>query len=82
MKVIPEKVSLVVLDFDGVLTDNKVYVNQRGEEAVAAHRGDGMGISLMKEADIEVVILSKEKNPVVKARGDKLDIPVYQGIEA
>ena len=76
--IIPELVSLLVLDFDGVLTDDRVYVNQHGEETVAAHRGDGMGI---KKAGIEVVILSKEKNPVVKARADKLGIAVFQGID-
>ena len=79
--IFPEVVSLVVLDFDGVLTDDRVYVNQHGEETVAAHRGDGMGISQLKKAGIEVVILSKEKNPVVKARADKLGIPAYQGID-
>ena len=79
--VFPDVVSLVVLDFDGVLTDDRVYVNQHGEETVAAHRGDGMGISHLKKAGIEVVILSKEKNPVVKARADKLGIPAYQGID-
>ncbi len=79
--VFPDVVSLVVLDFDGVLTDDRVYVNQHGEETVAAHRGDGMGISQLKKAGIEVVILSKEKNPVVKARADKLRIPAYQGID-
>jgi len=77
---IPEKVSLLVLDFDGVLTDDRVYVNERGEESVAAHRGDGMGISNLKKLGIEVIILSRETNPVVKARGDKLDIPVFQGV--
>jgi N-acylneuraminate cytidylyltransferase len=79
--IIPELVSLLVLDFDGVLTDDRVYVNQNGEEIVAAHRGDGMGIAQVKKAGIEVVILSKEKNPVVKARADKLGIPVFQGID-
>jgi N-acylneuraminate cytidylyltransferase len=79
--IFPEVVSLVILDFDGVLTDDRVYVNQHGEETVAAHRGDGMGISQLKKAGIEVVILSKEKNPVVKARADKLGIPAYQGID-
>ncbi len=79
--IFPEVVSLVVLDFDGVLTDDRVYVDQHGEETVAAHRGDGMGISQLKKAGIEVVILSKEKNPVVKARADKLGIPAYQGID-
>ncbi|MEE8357433.1 MAG: N-acylneuraminate cytidylyltransferase [Anaerolineales bacterium] len=79
--IIPELVSLLILDFDGVLTDDRVYVNQHGEETVAAHRGDGMGIAQVKKAGIEVVILSKEKNPVVKARADKLGIPVFQGID-
>lgn len=79
--IFPEEVSLVVLDFDGVLTDDRVYVNQHGEETVAAHRGDGMGIAQLIKTGIEVVILSKEKNPVVKARADKLGIPAYQGID-
>ena len=78
---IPENISLLVLDFDGVLTDDRVYVNQHGEETVAAHRGDGMGIARLKKAGVEVIILSKEKNPVVQARGTKLNIPVYQGID-
>ena len=78
---IPENISLLVLDFDGVLTDDRVYVNQHGEETVAAHRGDGMGIARLKKTGVEVIILSKEKNPVVKARGNKLNVPVYQGID-
>jgi len=79
--VIPENLSLVVLDFDGVLTDNRVYVNQHGEESVAAHRGDGMGIALLKKTGVEVIILSTEKNPVVQARADKLGIQAFHGIE-
>jgi len=79
---LPEKVSLLVLDFDGVLTDDRVYVNQHGEETVAAHRGDGMGIAKLKETGVDVIILSKERNPVVKARADKLGIKAYQGIDA
>lgn len=78
---LPENISLVVLDFDGVITDNRVYVNQHGEESVAAHRGDGMGISLLKKAGVEVIILSTEKNPVVQARADKLGIQAFHGIE-
>lgn len=79
--VIPARVSLLVLDFDGVMTDDRVYLNQHGEETVATHRGDGMGISRLKKSGVEVIILSKEKNPVVQARGNKLKIPVYQGID-
>jgi len=77
----PKDTSLLILDFDGVLTDDRVYVNQHGEETVAAHRGDGMGIARLKKTGVEVMILSKEKNPVVQARGSKLNIPVYQGID-
>jgi N-acylneuraminate cytidylyltransferase len=76
-----KELTLLVLDFDGVLTDDKVYVNQLGEETVAAHRGDGMGIALAKKAGIEVIILSTEKNPVVQARAKKLAVPVYQGVD-
>jgi N-acylneuraminate cytidylyltransferase len=78
---IPVKTSLLVLDFDGVMTDDRVYVNQHGEEAVAAHRGDGMGIARLKNAGVEVIILSKETNSVVQARGNKLKIQVYQGVD-
>ena len=78
---IPKDIALLVLDFDGVMTDDRVYVNQHGEETVAAHRGDGMGIARLKKAGVEVIILSKEKNLVVKARGDKLKTPVYQSID-
>lgn len=78
---IPENISLLVLDFDGVMTDDRVYVNQHGEETVAAHRGDGMGIELLKKTGVEVIILSREKNPVVQARADKLGIPAFHGVE-
>ena len=78
---ISEDISLVVLDFDGVITDDRVYVNQHGEETVAAHRGDGMGIALLRKAGVDVIILSTEKNPVVQARADKLGIPAFHGID-
>lgn len=71
-------IDLLILDFDGVLTDNRVYVTQNGEEAVACHRGDGWGIHLLQEAGIEVVILSTERNPVVSVRAKKLGIECKQ----
>jgi N-acylneuraminate cytidylyltransferase len=79
-KALPSRVSLLVLDFDGVITDDRVYVNEKGEETVAAYRGDGMGISALRKQGIETIILSREVNQVVKARGDKIGVSVYQGI--
>jgi YrbI family 3-deoxy-D-manno-octulosonate 8-phosphate phosphatase len=77
---LPEKIELIVLDFDGVLTDNRVEVDQDGKESVIAHRGDGMGIRLLKEAGFQLMILSTEENPVVSARAKKLELAVHQGI--
>ncbi len=78
---IPKDISLVVLDFDGVITDDRVYVNQHGEESVAAHRGDGMGIAMLKKTGVEVIILSTEKNPGRSGPGDKLGVEAFQGID-
>lgn len=44
------QVKLLVLDFDGVITDNRVLVNQDGTEAIWCHRGDGWGIARVKES--------------------------------
>lgn len=78
---LPETVELLVLDFDGVLTDNRVWVNAEGQEWVAAHRGDGWGLARLREAGIEVIVLSTETDPVVAARCEKLGLPVEQGVQ-
>ena len=72
---------LIVYDFDGVMTDNKVYVDQNGNEMVQVNRADGLGVSEIKKLGIEQIIISTEQNPVVSARAKKLDIPCLQGIE-
>lgn len=72
-------VRLVVFDFDGVFTDNMVYVFQDGTEAVRCSRGDGLGLAHLREAGIETVIVSTEPNPVVSARADKLRMRCIQG---
>ncbi len=77
----PEEVRLLVLDFDGVLTDNRVWVDETGRESVAANRSDSYGIGLLREAGIETVVISKERNPVVAARCKKMNVPYQQGID-
>ena len=71
-------VRLLVLDFDGVMTDNRVWVGQDGREAVACNRSDGWGISHLREKGVEIVVLSTETNPVVEARCRKLHIVCVQ----
>lgn len=73
------KVRLVVTDFDGVMTDNRVLVDQDGREAVWCSRGDGWGVAQVRKAGIEMVVLSTETNPVVGARCEKLGLTCIQG---
>ena len=75
------EIKAIAFDFDGVFTDNRVYVMQTGEEAVVCDRSDGMGISMLRKAGIPLIIISTEKNPVVSVRAAKLNIDVLQGIE-
>ena len=72
------KIRLVAFDFDGVFTDNMVYVFEDGSEAVRCSRGDGIGLQKLKRLGIEAVIISTESNPVVSARARKLKIRCVQ----
>ncbi|MFZ6026474.1 MAG: cytidylyltransferase domain-containing protein [Chloroflexota bacterium] len=78
---LPATVALVVFDFDGVMTDDHVWIDQDGRELVMASRADGRGVSMLKHAGIDAIVLSSEVNPVVAARCHKLKIPCFQGIE-
>jgi YrbI family 3-deoxy-D-manno-octulosonate 8-phosphate phosphatase len=77
---LPEDLRLIVFDFDGVLTDNRVWVNGGGEEWVACDRSDGLGLERLRGLDVELFVLSKETNPVVGARCDKLRLAYEQGV--
>lgn len=74
-------IRLVALDFDGVFTDNTVYVTQDGVESVRCWRSDGIGLTRIRGEGVHVLILSTEVNPVVTARANKLKIPCKQGVE-
>lgn len=77
---LPQKLGAIVCDFDGVFTDNTVYTLQNGDECVRCDRGDGAGISHLKELGVPVIVLSAEQNPVVTARCRKLGLECFQGI--
>jgi len=77
----PSTVKLIVSDFDGVITDNRVWTDENGRETVAASRSDSMRIRELRERGIEIVILSSEPNPVVRARAEKMGVEAIQGIE-
>ncbi len=77
---LPTPPDLVVLDFDGVMTDNRVLVFEDGREAVACNRGDGWGLQQLRKVGVPVLVLSTEANSVVAARCAKLKIPFLQGV--
>jgi YrbI family 3-deoxy-D-manno-octulosonate 8-phosphate phosphatase len=70
---------LIVFDFDGVFTDNKVYVLENGQEMVCCSREDSLGLAFLREYKIPMMILTTEKNQVVSARAKKLALNVHQG---
>jgi len=72
-------IRLIAFDFDGVFTDNKVYVFQDGSEAVCCTRADGLGLEKLTQLGIQTIIISTEVNPVVGARSKKLKIRCIQG---
>lgn len=77
-----KRVRALVMDFDGVHTDNLVITAQDGTESVTTSRGDGMGLAeLARRTYILRLIVSKERNPVVLARAAKLGIEVMAAID-
>ena len=75
-----EKVKLLVLDVDGVLTDGRLYYHDDGTESKAFHARDGHGIKLAQRAGIEVALISGRSSPCVNKRAVDLGITeVEQG---
>lgn len=76
----PENVKMIISDFDGVVTDNLVLTDENGKETVRASRSDSMHIKTLREKGVEVMILSSEPNPVVKARAKKMGVEAIHGV--
>jgi YrbI family 3-deoxy-D-manno-octulosonate 8-phosphate phosphatase len=70
------RIKLIVYDFDGVMTDNKVVIFPDGTECVVCNRSDGLAIQKFKELGINQIILTSENNDIVKVRAKKLGIKV------
>jgi 3-deoxy-D-manno-octulosonate 8-phosphate phosphatase (KDO 8-P phosphatase) len=71
----------MIFDFDGVFTDNTVYVNQDGIESVRCWRSDGLGLSRVAEIGVPSAIISTERNSVVRIRAKKLGLVVKDSVQ-
>jgi N-acylneuraminate cytidylyltransferase len=79
-RAMPETIKLIVTDFDGVLSDGRVWVDETGRETVAASRSDSMRVKEMRARGMDVIVLSSETNPVVSVRAKKMGIEAIQGM--
>jgi 3-deoxy-D-manno-octulosonate 8-phosphate phosphatase (KDO 8-P phosphatase) len=80
MKISLKKIDALFFDFDGVMTNNMVYVDQDGRESVRCSRADGLAFDVLRKLNKPAYIISTEKNLVVKMRARKLKIPLIQGV--
>ncbi len=78
---LPRTPAALVMDFDGVFTDNRVLVDETGREAVLCNRSDGLGLEQLRARGLPMLVLSKERNPVVQARCRKLKLECLQGVD-
>lgn len=80
-KPLPNECEAIFYDFDGVMTDNCVYLNEDGKELVMVNRSDGLAISFIRKLGIQQIIISTESNTVVIKRANKLKIPVINNVQ-
>lgn len=76
-----KRIKMIISDFDGVMTDNRVWVDQTGKETVCVSRADGQGIHILRSLGIDLVIISTETNGVVGKRAEKLKVECIQSVE-
>ena len=74
-------IQLIFFDFDGVLTNNMVNVDENGIESVFCNRADGLAFKAINKLNLKCYVLSTEKNKVVSIRCKKLNTKCKQGID-
>lgn len=75
-------VDIIFSDFDGVWTDNKLYLDASGQETLRFSKEDSLGLQLFRQkSGIPIVTISKERNGIVGARCRKLDLPVLPAVD-
>ena len=68
------KIRLLVMDVDGVLTDGRMVLSDRGDELKMFHTHDGIGLALAHRAGLKTALVTGETSPIAKARGEKLGV--------
>lgn len=71
----------VLFDFDGVFTDNHVYIDQNGYESVRCSRLDGFGLASLRRAGVHIAVLTTETKPIARLRCEKLKVPCFDSLD-
>ena len=77
-----KKIKLVLTDVDGVLTDGGMYYTKEGDVMKKFHARDGMGVTLLRKNNIPTIIVTKEKNQIIKKWSKKMNVKkLYDGVQ-
>ena len=77
-----KKLKLLILDVDGVLTDGRLFFDDKGKEYKCFHARDGLGINLLRQTGVEIAVISGRKSNSVTLRMKNLGVKyVFQGHE-
>lgn len=74
------RLRLAAFDFDGVFTDNSVWVDQDGRESVRCSRADGFGLARLRKVGVAAVVLTTEAVPIAVTRANKLEVDCRHGL--
>ena len=78
---LPNTIKMVITDFDGIITDNCVYIDSKGETSRKLNFKDVMAFSLLKKNGFKIAIISGEANSAIELINEKFQLDeVHQGI--
>ena len=73
-----QKIKLLALDVDGVLTDGSIYISPAGEVFKGFNAKDGMGISCALRSGLQIAVITGRQSPIVERRCEELGITLLQ----
>ena len=78
---LPHTIKMIITDFDGIITDNCVYIDEDGKMSRKLNFKDVMGFSILRKNGYMMGIISGEKNTAIDILNNKFQIEeVHQGI--
>tara|TARA_B100000886_G_scaffold128979_1_gene87013 strand:+ start:839 stop:1354 length:516 start_codon:yes stop_codon:yes gene_type:complete len=77
---ISPKLKYLFLDFDGVLTNNFVFTDSKGNEYIQSSKSDSIYVELYSKLGVKLIVISSEKNQNVKMRCKKMKLKCFNGI--